>query len=78
MDVRLDTLHGQCDVPFATRCPISMIRPNRSIRLVDCWAVIGLTLTHAELTVRSLLAARKLPKSLRHTIRLNRYPLAFV
>jgi hypothetical protein len=28
-----NTSQGQCVVPFATRCPISMIRPSRSSRL---------------------------------------------
>jgi hypothetical protein len=45
--VVLDTLQGQCVVPFATRCPISMIRPNRSSMFMDCWPIIGLTVNRA-------------------------------
>jgi len=43
----LNASHGQCVVPFATRCPISMIRPNRSSRFMDCWPIIGLTVNRA-------------------------------
>src|SRR4029077_21207893 len=37
--VVLDTLHGQCVAAFATRCPISIIPPNRSSTFSDWYEV---------------------------------------
>ena len=39
MALVLDALHGQCVVPFATRCPISIIPPNRSSTFSDWYEV---------------------------------------
>ena len=40
MAIALDTSHGQCVVPFATRCPISIILPNRSSKFCD-WCEVS-------------------------------------
>jgi hypothetical protein len=49
-----------------------MIRPNRSIRFVDCWAVIGLTVICGGIgTARSLLVAGNFPLTLTKTTWFN-------
>ena len=47
MALVLNASHGQGVVHFATRCPISMIRPNRSSRLIDWCEVSPCLLTHS-------------------------------
>ena len=55
-----------------------MIRPNRSIRFMDCSAFIGLTVICGGGTARSLLAARNFPQSFTNTTGWNSVPLALV
>ena len=50
LEARHPTQCNQCVVPFATRCPISMIRPNRSSMFIDWCDVSPCLLSNARMS----------------------------